>query len=118
MNKITNIKVTDKIINQSRRAFLTGKATAAATHLTDDYTGPQIADINSRCLAIDSIACQICGDICEPQAISFHWTTKKVSMPMIDTENCTGCGECLSICPPQAISLIPTHKKLEVIADA
>jgi ferredoxin len=24
-------------------------------------------------------------------------------IPVIDKENCTGCGNCLDVCPPQAI---------------
>ncbi|MBT5940226.1 MAG: 4Fe-4S dicluster domain-containing protein [Rhodospirillaceae bacterium] len=103
MDKIVSSRSNDETVNQSRRAFFTG------TRLKEELTEsdfPQIAEINNRCFAIDGVACQICGDICEPRAIKFFWTSKKVPMPQINAESCTGCGDCLSICPPNAISLL------------
>jgi formate hydrogenlyase subunit 6/NADH:ubiquinone oxidoreductase subunit I len=104
----------DELVNQSRRAFFTGGSMAPTEPFLIDKNATYVAKIGSQCMALDGVACQICGDICEPRAIKFFWTSKKVQMPQIDTDNCTGCSDCLSICPPKAISLIET---LEVRAN-
>jgi ferredoxin-type protein NapF len=105
MNKISNSQNKGSPSDLSRRGFLTGGAITSV-----DSTKPLVAVIGSKCMALDGIACQICGDICDPRAIKFFWTSKKVPMPQIVEASCTGCGDCLPICPTSAISL----KNIEV----
>ena len=104
MNTLTNSQNAGTPADLSRRGFLTGGTVASV-----DNTKPLVAMIGNKCMALDGIACQICGDICDPRAIKFFWTSKKVPMPQIDEASCTGCGDCLPICPTGAISLKNTE---------
>ena len=61
--------------------------------------------INSNCLSINAVVCRACGDSCYEQAIRFKLQVGGVSIPIIDDDSCTGCGECLSICPKNAVSI-------------
>jgi len=61
--------------------------------------------IKPNCLSINAIVCRICGDNCEQQAIRFRLQLGGVSIPEIDNDSCTGCGECLYVCPENAVSV-------------
>ncbi len=93
-------------IDRAKRAFLIGNSAVVDKSGNAEAEASQIARISGRCFAIDRVACQICGDICEPRAIKFFWTSKKVPTPHIQEDACTGCGDCLPVCPPSAITLV------------
>ncbi len=54
--------------------------------------------IAKRCLRVNEIACEACGEICSRsfKAISF---AKANEPPQIDACSCSGCGACLTVCP-------------------
>ncbi len=52
-----------------------------------------------------TFACIGYGD-CET-ACPFHAIHMKDGMPVIDPEECTGCGVCVKICPKQVLQLLP-----------
>jgi len=63
------------------------------------------AFINNQCLVLKKVLCEICKDQCEQQAISFHFQANTLPYPVINSENCTGCGACYGPCPTNAIQL-------------
>ncbi|MGI9372222.1 MAG: 4Fe-4S dicluster domain-containing protein [Hyphomicrobiales bacterium] len=76
----------------SRRALLLGSAGK-----------PQGLKVLENCLAQRSIACRICEDACDPQAIRFRLQLGGKSIPSIDEDACTLCGECVLVCPVNAL---------------
>ena len=83
----------------SRRGFLLGR--------TFDVSEPiaSTAEIGSRCFARRDIACQLCRDVCETDAIRFSLTLGRVAVPLVDPDRCTACGECVPVCPVSAITV-------------
>jgi ferredoxin-type protein NapF len=79
----------------SRRWFLT--AGTAGTP-----TGGAISEV---CLARAGVVCQACGDACPEQAIRFAPRRGGPSLPSLDEDRCTGCGDCVPTCPVGAIGL-------------
>lgn len=67
------------------------------------------AEISTSCLSRNGIVCRLCDDACEARAIRFRLKTGGRAEPMLDPENCTGCGGCVAACPVEAISLFQ-HK--------
>ncbi len=63
------------------------------------------ATISEKCLAKNNVECRTCSETCEPFAINFQLQIGMVGQPVINIENCTGCGACVSICPVSAISI-------------
>lgn len=51
-----------------------------------------------------------CGNVCEFDAISFN----KFSLPVVDEERCTACGDCVAECPKDLFTLQPISHKLWV----
>lgn len=71
------------------------------------------ATINSKtCLAHNSVECRSCYDPCESRAIKMTPRIGGVSIPQLNTKDCTGCGACFAVCPVQAVSM--NTKALEV----
>lgn len=66
---------------------------------------PRIAVVAERCLASRAVACDLCRDSCEANAIRFTPRLGAPAQPRI-TDACTACGECLSVCPAQALDLV------------
>jgi ferredoxin-type protein NapF len=64
-----------------------------------------VARIKPNCLTHQGIFCHTCGEVCEPDAISFVPVVGRVPTPGVDEDACTGCGECVGICPADAIAL-------------
>jgi ferredoxin-type protein NapF len=63
------------------------------------------ARIDARCLALHSVVCRSCGDVCEVRAISFLPMPGGVGRPVVAAKACTGCGACIKGCPVAAISM-------------
>lgn len=81
----------------------------------DPADWPWRAQINDSCLSLNAVACRACEDICEPRAIRFRPMTGGRSAPVLDPENCTGCGECSATCPIGAIAFaLPAPAKEKV----
>lgn len=57
------------------------------------------------CIAYKGVECRSCYDPCESRAIKMPPRTGGISIPLIDTDNCTGCGACFSVCPVQAVAI-------------
>ncbi|MFK5986245.1 MAG: RnfABCDGE type electron transport complex subunit B [Pseudomonadota bacterium] len=51
-----------------------------------------------------------CGMVCDFDAISFN----KFSLPVVDADLCTACGDCVAECPKDLFSLQPISNKLWV----
>jgi len=49
-----------------------------------------------------------CANVCDFDAISFN----KFSLPIVDEELCTACGDCVTECPKDLFSLQPISNKL------
>lgn len=60
----------------------------------------------AACLSAQAIACRACEDQCPEQAIRFRLLTGGRAMPIIETDDCTGCGACIGACPGGAIGTV------------
>lgn len=49
-----------------------------------------------------------CGEVCDFQAIRLN----KYSLPVVDEDRCTACGDCVEICPKDLFSLQPVSHRL------
>ncbi|NRB68031.1 MAG: ferredoxin-type protein NapF [Vibrio sp.] len=63
------------------------------------------ATVNEDCLAKLNVDCRTCGDMCEPMAITFKLEVGKVAQPILNLEECNGCGACVSVCPTSSINV-------------
>jgi ferredoxin-type protein NapF len=63
------------------------------------------AEIKTSCLSLNAITCRSCGDNCDAGAIQFQLQLGGVAVPVVDIDNCTGCGACLYICPQKSITM-------------
>lgn len=63
------------------------------------------AAINTRCLAQQNVECRSCGDMCETMAIRFKLEVGKVAQPIIEFDDCNGCGACVAVCPTSSINV-------------
>ena len=50
------------------------------------------------------IPCNPCVDACRQDAIQIEGSI--TNLPILESENCTGCGLCVAICPGQAIFVV------------
>ena len=57
------------------------------------------------CIAYQGVECRSCYDPCEAKAIKMPPRLGGISIPVLNTDNCTGCGACFSICPVSAIAI-------------
>ena len=57
------------------------------------------------CIAHQGVECRSCYDPCEARAIMMPPRLGGISIPVISTDNCTGCGACFSVCPVSAITV-------------
>lgn len=82
-------------------------ADACATGALDPSTElawPWKAEISNACFSLQGITCRACEDVCEPRAIRFRLTLGGKSEPVLDFDQCTGCGACSYACPANAVS--------------
>jgi len=63
------------------------------------------AQISNKCLSINAVMCRSCGDACDARAIKFELKTGGVALPVLDSEECTGCGGCFTVCPVNAVEI-------------
>ena len=57
------------------------------------------------CIAHQGVECRSCYDPCGVRAITMPPRLGGISIPVVNTTNCTGCGACFSVCPVNAISI-------------
>ncbi|MGO1117960.1 ferredoxin-type protein NapF [Rhodovibrionaceae bacterium A322] len=66
---------------------------------------PIKAEVLDSCLTQKGVICQSCKEVCESRAIRFPPVVGGVSQPLINLDDCTGCGACKPVCPVAAIEL-------------
>ncbi len=59
----------------------------------------------NTCIAHKGVECRSCYDPCESRAIKMPPRLGGISIPLINTDSCTGCGACVSVCPVQAVTI-------------
>jgi len=59
----------------------------------------------TNCLSMNATICRSCGESCDSKAIKFELKLGGVADPVLNLEQCTGCGACFSVCPVNVISL-------------
>ncbi|PWC16450.1 ferredoxin-type protein NapF [Brenneria corticis] len=72
--------------------------------------------IGDGCLSQRQVECRCCQDACEPGAIAFHPTLRRIAAPSLDNARCITCGACIAGCPSGAISMqrrpAPTRQEI------
>ena len=62
-----------------------------------------VMQASGDCISSKGVFCGICAEHCEPRAISFHGPGG-LGLPVIDHQECTGCGACVGPCPVNALA--------------
>lgn len=65
------------------------------------------AVVSDTCISTSGIACRVCGEHCDADAIKFKLAVGGIAEPIVDTGRCTGCGACVAPCPVSAIDVTP-----------
>lgn len=68
------------------------------------------AVISSVCVEPKGVACRMCESACDENALRFRPMLGGRSQPVVDIDNCTGCGACAAPCPVHAISFTPLQE--------
>jgi len=68
---------------------------------------PLKAKILESCLSINATTCRSCAEACDERAIRFELKTGGIATPLLNLEECTGCGGCYSVCPVRAVEIFP-----------
>ena len=53
-------------------------------------------------------SCQMCGAVCNKQAISIRLNEEGFYRPYVDTDKCTNCGLCTTVCPKYDDNILMT----------
>lgn len=74
---------------------------------TEDSRAPwaAVAEIANGCLSLAGVACRVCGEQCESEAITFRLAVGGVALTVVEPSLCTGCGACCAPCPVDAIRI-------------
>lgn len=64
---------------------------------------PIKASVGKDCLLNSGVTCQICTDVCDPEALHFDMRVPPAGAIRLDLEACTGCGACVATCPTSAL---------------
>ena len=91
----------------TRRQLIFGR-TGAGLLVNPDaphHKGAMQPAFAESCLPSRGVVCRSCGEACETAAISFRPAPRGMSLPVLDAERCTGCGDCVAICPVGALAL-------------
>lgn len=67
----------------------------------------------TNCLSMNATICRSCGESCDDKAIKFELKLGGIAEPILDIEQCTGCGACFAVCPVQVITLTSINFKQE-----
>lgn len=65
--------------------------------------------IGESCLSLHGTVCRSCGEACGERAIRFRLEVGGIARPLLDTEECNGCGACVSVCPVGSIVIGPAE---------
>lgn len=68
------------------------------------------AVVGPACVEPKGVSCRMCESACDADAIRFRPMLGGRSQPVIDADNCTGCGACAAPCPVHAISFTPNQE--------
>ncbi len=69
------------------------------------------ASINeTTCIAYQGVECRSCFDPCEARAIQMPPRLGGICIPVLNSNDCTGCGACFPVCPVQAITMNHIHQ--------
>lgn len=74
---------------------------------TSDVPWSLVARLEPSCLLSAGVACRLCTDVCEPEALRFKLRAGSVGDIHVAPDSCTGCGACVGTCPVSAITLTP-----------
>jgi ferredoxin-type protein NapF len=80
----------------------------AALKLDSEQSSPPWAikaAIQPNCLSMNAVICRSCGEVCDERAIRFKLEVGGVATPLLDLDQCTGCGACFAVCPIRAVTL-------------
>ena len=64
------------------------------------------ARVSTACVEAKGVACRMCYDACEYDALRFRPKLGGGANLIIDEDCCTGCGVCVSHCPVGALSML------------
>lgn len=74
----------------------------------------QVVAIAESCLALNSIECRVCGEMCDYAAIRFQLQVGGTAKPILNEKECVGCGACIKPCPSNAIKISKTGSEDEL----
>ena len=65
------------------------------------------AEIGDDCLSAKGVVCRSCGEVCDESAIRFKLEVGGIARPLLDREQCNGCGACYAVCPVKVVRIEP-----------
>ena len=74
----------------------------------DSYLPPWHIKANidlTKCLSMNAVICRSCGESCDEEAIKFNLKLGGIAEPVLNIEQCNGCGACFSVCPVKVITI-------------